>query len=130
MAVAQQRHGPVGIFGDSIDVEGAGRAHGGDSPCADGSGNYADCTERVEGTALEVLAGDVFESLPSRPEIDAVADLGVAGDGAYFRIEEMRHHASDGIGSNDGVGIDTDKEFRVSDVIKTVVESFSFAAVG
>jgi len=38
--------------------------------------------EEIEGAALKVLAGDVFEGLPAGPEVDAVADLCVAGDGA------------------------------------------------
>ena len=130
MAIAQQRHGKVGVFGDGIDVEGTGCAHCGDTPGANCSGNDADCTESIESTALEVLAGDVFEGLPARPEIDAVANFGVAGNGAYFGIQEMRHHASDGVGSNDGIGIDADKEFSIADVIETVVEGLGFAAVG
>src|SRR5580704_16883982 len=129
MAIAQQRHGQIGIFGDGIDVEGAGRAHRGDTPGTDRSGNHADCTECVEGTALEVLTGDVFERLPAGPEIHAVADFGITGNGAYPRIEEMRHHASDGVGSDDRVGIDTDKKYSVADVIETVVQGFGFAAV-
>ena len=130
MAIAQQRHGEIRVFGDGIDVEGAGCAHCGDTPGTNCSGNDADCTESIESTALKVLAGDVFEGLPARPEIDAVANFGVTSDGAYFGIEEMRHHASDGVGSNDGIGIDADEEFSVSDVIETVVEGFGFAAVG
>ena len=52
------------------------------APGADGSGNHGDDVEEIEGAALEVLAGDVFERLPAGPEVDAIADLGVAGDGA------------------------------------------------
>ena len=66
----------------------AGGLDGRGAPCADGSGNDGDDVEEIEGAALEVLAGDVFEGLPARPEVDAVADLGVAGDGADAGIFE------------------------------------------
>ena len=63
----------------------AGGLDGRGAPCADGAGNDGDDVEEVEGAALEVLAGDVFEGLPAGPQIDAVADLGVAGHGADAR---------------------------------------------
>ena len=67
----------IGIAAGGLDGSGA--------PCADGSGDDGDDVEEVECAALEVLAGDVFEGLPAGPEIDAVADLGIAGDGADAR---------------------------------------------
>jgi len=48
--------------------------------------DYGYDVEEVECAALEVLAGDVFEGLPTGPEIDAIADLGVSGDGADERV--------------------------------------------
>ncbi len=93
IAVAQQRHGEIGVFGDGIDVIAAGLADRLDAPGADGSGHHAHRAHGVQRAAFEILAGDVFERLPARPEIHAVADFGVAGHGCNFRIEEVRHHA-------------------------------------
>ena len=130
VAVAQEGHGEIGVLGDGIDVIAAGLADGGDAPGADGAGNDADGSERVESAAFEVLAGDVFEGLPARPKVDAVADFGVARDRADSGIEEVRHHAGNGVGGNDGVGVDADEELGVADVLESIVQGFGFAAVG
>ena len=117
IAVAQQRHGQIGVFGNGIDVVASRFANRLDAPGADRARHHADRTHGVERSPFEILAGDVFERLPARPQVDAVADFGIAGDGCNFRIEEMRHHADDGVGSDDGVGVDADEEFRIADVL-------------
>src|SRR5215472_16738405 len=61
----------------------------GGAPGADCSGNYTDRVERVKGTALEILAGDVFQRLPARPEVHAVADFCIARHGCHARIAEV-----------------------------------------
>src|SRR6185312_10458852 len=40
---------------------------------------------------LQILAGHIFERLPASNEVDAIADLGVAGDRADRRICEPAH---------------------------------------
>ena len=52
------------------------------APGADRARDDRDASEAGERAALEILRGDIFERLPAGDEIDAVADLGVAGDGA------------------------------------------------
>ena len=47
-----------------------------------------------------------------------------------FGFSEVRHHACDGVGGDDGVGVDADEEFRVADMFEAIVESLGFAAVG
>ena len=87
--------------------------------------------EEIEGAALEVLAGDVFEGLPAGPEIDAVADLGVAGDGADAGILKVGNELGDGVGGDHGVGVDADVDLLV-DAIERVVErgGLAFIALG
>jgi hypothetical protein len=63
----------------------------------------------TERAPLEILAGDVFEGLPARPKVDAVADLRVACNRRDFGIEKVRHHAGNGVWRNDGIGVDTDE---------------------
>ena len=108
----------------------AGFANRRDAPGANRARHHADRAHGVERAPLEILAGDVFERLPARPEVDAVADFGIAGDGSNFRIEEVRHHAGDGIGSNDGIGVDADEKFGIADVLESKVKRLGFAAVG
>src|SRR5208282_4572770 len=101
-----------------------------DAPGSNRARHHAYRAQSIERSALEILAGDVFEGLPARPEIYPVADLGIAGHGGNFRIEEMRHEAGDGIGSDDGIGVNADEEFGISDVPQSKVQRLGLAAVG
>ena len=102
---------------------------GGGAPGADGSGDDGDDVEEIEGAALEVLRGDVFEGLPAGPEVHAVADLGVAGDGADAGVGEVADEAADGVVGDDAVGIDADVDLFVG-LLEGEVEGFGLAAVG
>ena len=95
-------------------MEAAGLAHRRDAPRADRSRHHADRAHGIQRAALEVLAGDVFQRLPARPEIDAVADFGIAGNGADFRIQEVRHQMRDGVVRDDRVGVDADENLFVA----------------
>ena len=75
------------------------------------------------------MAGDVFESLPARPEIDAVADLGIAGDGADPRICKVGNQLGDGVGGDHSVRVDADIELFVQ-LLERKVERGGFASVG
>ena len=70
-------------------------------------------SKRSSARRSKVLAGDVFERLPARPEVDAVADFGVSGDGADLGIGEVRDEAGDGVVSDDSVGVDADVDLFV-----------------
>ena len=54
------------------------------------------------------MTGDVFEGLPAGPEIDAIANFGVAGDCANLGVGKMRDQVGDGIARDDTVSIDAD----------------------
>src|SRR5208283_2168001 len=101
-----------------------------DAPGSDCPGHHAYRTQGIECSALEILAGDVFERLPACPEIDAVADFSIAGDRCNFRIEEVRDHAGDGIGSDDGIGVNADEKFGIADVLQSKVQRLGLASVG
>ncbi len=75
------------------------------------------------------MAGDVLQGLPASPEVDAVADLGVAGDGTDVRVGEVADHAGDGVVRDDAVGVDTDVNLLLH-VAESEVKSFGFASVG
>ena len=111
------------------DVVAAAGFDGRGAPGADGSGDDHDDVEEVEGAALEVLAGDVLEGLPAGPEVDAVADLGVAGDGADLGVGEVADEVGDGVVGDDAVGVDADVDLFV-DVLEGEVEGVGLAAVG
>ncbi len=54
----------VGILGQRVRSKAAQLLDQFPPPGTDGAGNHRDAVEQVEGTAIEVLAGDVFECLP------------------------------------------------------------------
>ena len=89
----EQIHGQVGIFGDGVDGVAAAAFDSSGAPRADGTGYDDDHVEKIESTAFEVLARDVFECLPAGPEIDAVANLCVSGYSADALIFEVRDQA-------------------------------------
>src|SRR5208282_1189653 len=99
------------------------------TPGADRARHHAYRTHGVERSPLEILAGDVFQCLPARPQVDAVADLGIAGHGCNFGIEKVRHETRDGIGSNNSIGIDTDEDFGIANVLQSKVKRLGLAAV-
>ena len=41
----------------------------------------------------------------------------------------MRHHPSDCVRRNNRVGIDTDKEFRIADMLQPKIQCLCFAAI-
>ena len=111
VAVLQQCHREVGILGHGIHVVAASDTHGSSTPCSDCAGNHADRRECVQSAALEVLAGDVFQRLPARPQVHHVADLGVSGQRANPFVCKMRYQVTDGIVRDDGIGVDANEYF-------------------
>src|SRR5208282_4684487 len=100
------------------------------TPGADRARHHAYRTHGVERSPLEILAGDVFQCLPARPQVDAVADLGIAGHGCNFGIEKVRYEPRDRIGSNNCIGIDTDEDLGIANVLQSKVKRLGLAAVG
>ena len=85
--------------------------------------------EEIECAAFEVLAGDVFESLPACPQIDAIADLGISCDGTDLGIDEVRHQLGDRIGGDDSIRIDANVELFFERV-DGEVERLGLACIG
>src|SRR5580658_4194691 len=106
VAALEKGHSEVGVLCHGVGVVSADVFDGSGAPSAYGSGDDGDDVEEIEGATLEVLAGDVLEGLPAGPEVHAIADLGVAGDGADLWVGKVRHKAADGIVRDDAVGID------------------------
>ena len=96
-----------------FDVVAAAGFHRRGAPCADRSGHHDDHVEEIECAALEVLAGDVFKRLPARPQVHAIADLGVACHCADLRVGEVADQFGDGVVRDDSIGIDADVDLFV-----------------
>ena len=124
----QQRHREIGVFGHGVMVIASDVAHGRCSPCANRARNNADCIHRVQRAPLEVLAGDVFQRLPTRPQIHAVSDFGIAGNRADLGIAEVRHQLRNRVGRDDGVGIDA-HEYLFGDLLQGEIERVGLARV-
>ena len=112
----EEVHGEVGVFGNGVGVVAVAILDGGGAPGADGSGNDHDDVEEVQSAAFEILRGDVFEGLPAGPEVDAIADFGITGDGSNLRIGEVRDQAGNCVVSDDAVGVDADVDLFVDEV--------------
>ena len=129
VALFEQVHGEVGVFGDGVGVVSAAGLDRRGAPRADGPGNHHDHVEEVQRAALEVLAGDVLERLPARPQVDAVAHLGVAGDRADLRVGEVADQVGDGVVRDDAVGVDADVDL-LAGLGEREVERVGLASVG
>ena len=98
------------------------------APCADCSWNHRYDVEQVQGPALEVLAGDVFECLPPRPQVHAVANLGIARHRPDLRILEVRDQLRNRVHRDDGVGVDAHVNLFIN-AIERVIERCGLAAI-
>src|SRR5882757_3617239 len=129
VALFEEIHGEVGIFGDGVGVIASAGLYRVGSPRANRAGDDHHDVEEVQRAAFEVLAGDVFERLPAGPEVYTVADFGVSGDGADLWIGEVRHQVGHGVVGDHSIGVDADVELLV-DPVQRVVQRVGFATVG
>src|SRR5207237_3722260 len=81
-----------------------------------------------EGASVKVLRGDVFERLPARDEVDAVADFRVTCDSADCRVCEATRERAQSVRREDGVGVEADDDVAAR-VRESVVERLGLAAV-
>ena len=93
------------------------------------AGNDGDAAERGKRPPLQILTGDVFERLPARDHVDAIADFGISGDGAYRRILEPAHELRDRVLLEMGVGIERHHDIAAR-FLQTDIESRRLAAIG
>ena len=96
---------------------------GADSPWHNG---YA--AERRKRPAFEILRRDVFEGLPPGQHINAVADLGVASDGANCRVGEPAHETRYGLGLELRIGVEHHDDVAVG-MSQPEIDGASFAPV-
>src|SRR6266702_117274 len=129
IALLQQVHREVGVFGDGVGVIATAVLDGSRSPRSNGAGYHHYDVEQIERATLEVLAGDVFERLPARPQVDAIAYLGIACYGANLRIREMAHQVGYSIVGDHAIGIDADVDIFLR-AIEREVERIGLAAIG
>src|SRR5450432_4795905 len=102
----------------------------GHPPCADRAGNHADRAQQIKRPALEILAGDVFQRLPARPQIHAVAHFGIARHRTNALIMEMGNQMRNGVAGDDRIRIHADENRLVpAQMLEPEIESFGFAAV-
>src|SRR5580704_6272199 len=80
-------------------------------PRAERAGNNGNAIQQIKSALLHVLAGDVFERLPTREPARTIADFDVAGDRAKLRIGEVAHELADCGGFDFGVRVDGDDDF-------------------
>src|SRR4029453_10219473 len=78
--------------------------------------------------ALEILAGNVCERLPTGDYIYSISHLGIAGDRANLRVLEPTHEFRDGVGLEMGVGVERHHHLTAR-LVEPAIESGSFSAV-
>ena len=85
--------GQILVLGERIDGKAAHPLERLAPPGANGAGNDGDAAKHRQRAALQILARDIFECLPTRDDVDAVTDLGVAGDRTDLEIREPTHQS-------------------------------------
>ena len=98
-------------------------------PGADSARNYRQRVQRRKRPALQILRHDIFQRLPARDHVDAVAHFGVARHRADFRIGEPAHQARNGIGIELGIGVQR-HHHRAGGLAQSDIESVGLAAIG
>ena len=97
-------------------------------PRADSARHHGHGVDERVRAPVEILAGDVFDGLPVRERVHAIADLHVAGHRADVRVAEVAHQALDGVLGEDGVGVEGDDDLAAR-VLDTDVECRGLAGV-
>ncbi len=129
--VARFLHGDreILVLGERVGREPAELDQSRSAPRSDGARNDRDAAQRGQRPALQVLRGYVFERLPARQHIDAVADFCIAGDGADFGIDEPARELCDRLLLELRVGIESHHDLARRH-LEPGVDGFRFAAVG
>src|SRR4029077_6413585 len=86
---APNTNGQVRVFRNGVRGEPSRCLNGLFSPRTQSTRDYGDEIQKIEGALFHILAGDVFERLPSRKPPGAVANFDVAGNGANGRVGKM-----------------------------------------
>ena len=124
----QQAHRQIGVLGHRVHRIAPGLLHGLCAPRPNRPRNHRHHIKQVQRPPLEVLAGDVFESLPARPQVHAIAHLRVARHRANLRILKVGNQLGDRIRGNHRIRIDPDVNLLVH-LVQRVVQRGGFAPV-
>ena len=121
VAVPQQPQGEIRIFRQGVIGEAAELRNGLPPPRANRPGHNTNSVQLTHGAAVEIQAHDIFERLSLADESITIANLRVAGDCAYLGVIEVTHEFADGVGGDDGVGVQHDDDFSLG-TLETVVD--------
>ena len=119
----------VSVFGHRIAGKATVRAKQIGAPCANRAWYHRNTVQKIEGAFFEVLAGDVFERLPTREPTIAIDHLHVPGHCSDFGIGKMAHQQANRIRVNNRVGVDGNDDFA-SGFGKAMIQSGRLAAIG
>src|SRR5207253_7424497 len=72
----------------------------------------------------------VLERLPACPQVHPVADLGVSCYCAYSGTQEMWHKPGNRVAGNDGIRIDANENFFVTQMLESKIQRIGFAGIG
>ena len=87
----KQGHGEIRVFGNGVRLITTGVTHRRCAPGADRARHDRYHPEDIQGTPFEILAGEIFEGLPARPQIHLVGDLGIARHGCHLEVGKVGH---------------------------------------
>src|SRR5215471_8118629 len=99
------------------------------TPCSNGTGDNCHTIQQIESATIEILAGDVFERLPSSQKVDTIANLRVAGDRTDLRICKMSNELTHSVASKQSIGIKRNYYFGKC-MPDAVVQRIRFAGIG
>src|ERR1700681_2363055 len=72
------------ILSESVGTETSATFDQVSTPGADRSRNYRDAVQTDKSAAIHILCSDIFQRLPPRDDVYAVADLGVTSDSTHL----------------------------------------------
>src|SRR5208283_2668178 len=127
-AEAANGDGEIGVFGDRVRSDATGGFDGLAAPGTERARNDRNAIQEIEGALFHVLAGDVFERLPTSEPAGAIADFDVASNGADPRIRKVTEQIGYGVGLDFGVRVNGDDEFSQR-MGERVVQRRRFAAI-
>ena len=118
----------IHILGHRLAAIAARRKNRVAPPRTDGAGNDGDGVHDRVRAAIEILTGDVFDRLPVRQRIHAIADFDVAGDRAHFLVLEVTDEIGDRAAAENRVGVESDDDLAARRT-NAAIERRCFAGV-
>src|SRR4029450_8304795 len=101
-----ERDGEILILGEGVCGKAPELHQRLSPPRANSARDHRDAAKSCQSSALQILACDIFESLPARNDIDPVADFGIAGNRSNSGIFEPANKLANGVALKMRVGIE------------------------